>query len=77
MNSLPKQNLGGHKLKDDCEVERYLPRWLNMQVIHFYQLGTEKLIPQYYKHVNCDKGRCAAKSNWIAVLLHSYGSHYS
>jgi len=49
MNSMPKQNLGGHKLKDDCEVERYLTRWLNTQVISFYQLATEKLIPQYYK----------------------------
>jgi hypothetical protein len=76
MNSMPKQNLGGHKLKEDCEVERYLTKWLNTEVISFYRLGTETLIPQYYKHINCDKGRCA-KSDWIAVLLHGYGSHYS
>jgi len=76
MNSMQKQNLGGHKLKDDCEVERYLTKWLNTQVISFHQLGTEKLIPQYYKQINCDKER-SAESNWIAVLLHGYGSHYS
>jgi len=76
INSMPKQNLGGHILKDDCEVERHLTRWLNTQVINFYQWETEKPIPQYYKHINYDKGRCA-KSNWIAVLLHVNGSHYS
>jgi hypothetical protein len=73
---MPKQNLGGHTLNDDCKVERYLTRWINTQVINFCQLETEKLIPQYYEHINGDKGRCA-KSNWIAALLHVNGSHYS
>jgi hypothetical protein len=76
INSMPKQNLGGHILKDDCEVERYLTRWLNTQVINSYQLGTEKLIPQYYKQINCDKERCV-KSNCIEVLLHVNGSNYN
>jgi hypothetical protein len=76
INSMSKQNLVGHILKDDCEVERYLTRWLNTQIINFYQLETEKLIRQYYKHINCDKGRCA-KSIWLAVLLHLNGSHYT
>jgi len=48
-----KQNLGGHNIKCDCEVETEVLQWLITQGIDFYQQGTEKLIQQYEKCFIC------------------------
>ena len=45
MNSMPKQNFGDHKLKDDCKVERYLTRWLKYTGHKLLSIGNKKANP--------------------------------
>jgi hypothetical protein len=48
-----KQNLGGHKFKDDREVQTVVTRWLITQDTDWYRQWVEKLVTRYDKWLSC------------------------
>ena len=47
--SSTEEKLGGHKFKDDREMETVVIRWLIAHDTEFCQLGRKQLVPQYDK----------------------------
>jgi ferredoxin-like protein FixX len=48
-----KQNLGGHKFKDNQEVETAVTQRLIAQDMDLYQKRIEKLVTRYEKCLSC------------------------
>ena len=47
--SRSEEKLGGHKFKDDREMETVVIRWLITQDTEFCQLGKKQIVPHHDK----------------------------